>query len=459
LFALAMAVRVPLVLSEPSIHGGDSLLRLARSDELFIGYWLPLPQVLVFLARAVQPDPVWARLAFALVGALVPAALARAMAPVAGAGAAACAGALLALHPLWAFYSLVPYQEGLMTLFLLLGAESLVRRREAGAAAWMGLACLCRYETWIAAAMAALPRWRRPLRAASFVAVPLLWTAAHAGFGPRGSYVLDLDPAVGHWTRLAFLVSKLREYSGDALPVLAVLGAVAAARARDRRWIWGALFAAAVMGAAMLGGHETPPGSGRISERMAHLPAAALCALAGWGLWATATAARGRARWPARGAAVVVVAILGWQWHGRLRNQVREAAADPSLRLAVQVARFAHGELPEGGRLAVAGAPVPQEALEAYVRKVAAGGGDVAAAREIASRLAALSPDLVRIAAHLPRRPGTAVPVGSAPAQLVAVFDDTSGARGCGPARARFEAGTRGVTLCDASVQGTNGAR
>ena len=405
LFTLALAVRVPLVLSDPAVFGGDSVLRLARSDQLLIGYWLPLPQVLVYLARAVNPDPLWARLAFVFVGALVPVALARAMAAASPLPAAVCAGALLALHPLWAYYSLVPYQEGLTALFLLLGAEALARGRERRAALFLGLACLCRYEAWIAAALAAARHWRRPRRALPFLVVPLAWSAAHLGLSPRGSYVLDLDPGALGWSRLLFLLAKVREYSGDALLVLALVGATVAALRRDRRWAWGALFTFAIVAAAALAGHETPPGSGRISERMAHLPVAALCACAGLALALPRERTRGRTRALAGAAAVAVVAAIGWRWHAQVRAQVREAASDPSLRLAVEVARFAHAALPPGGTLAVAGRPVDASAVDAYVRKVAASGGDVARARAIAAGFAAHSPDLDRVAAHLPRPP------------------------------------------------------
>jgi hypothetical protein len=457
LFALALAVRLPLVLANPAIFGGDSVLRLARSDQLLIGYWLPLPQLVVFVARALDPDPRWARLAFVVAGALVPVALARAVAAASGLAPAACAGALLALHPLWAYYSLVPYQEGLTALFLLLGAAALARRNEPAAASWLGLACLCRYEAWIAAALAAAWRWRQPRRAAAFLAVPLLWTIAHLGLSPRGSYVLDLDPGALGWSRLLFLLSKIREYSGDVLLVLAAAGAAVAAVRRDRRWGWGALFVLAVVAAAALAGHETPPGSGRISERMAHLPVLALCAAAGLALAAPLGRTAGRVRVLAGAAAVAVVAFLGWRWHAQLRAQVREAASDPSLRLAVQVASYAAGALPAGGRLAVAGPAVDALQVEAYVRKVAASGGDVARARAIAAGFAAHSPDLDRIAAQLPRPPRTVIPAGSAAADLLAVFDDAPRRPDCGDVRARFVAGPRAVRVCAPATQGLKG--
>jgi hypothetical protein len=447
LLAIALAVRIPLILLQRAVFGGDSVLRIARSDELLVGYWLPLPQLLVMAARALHPDPLWTRIAFALVGALAAVALARAVAAVHGTLAGLCAGALLALHPLWAYYSLVPYQEGLTLLFLLLGAEALVRGRERMGAVWLGLACLCRYEAWIAAGMAAAVRWRRPARAVAFLAVPLLWTLAHLGLGPRGSYVLDLDPAARSFSRLAFLLLKLREYSGAALLVLAVAGLWAALRRRDRRWEWGAAYVAAVVMAAALAGHETPPGSGRISERMAHIPAAALCASAGLALAAAVEAARGRARVPAQAAAAVLIAVLGWRWHAQLRAQVREAASDPSLRLAVQVAALAERELPAGARLAVFGRPMPAQAVQAYVNKVEASGGDVEAARANAARLSQRSPDVDLVAAQLARPPQAVTASGGA-AALLAVFDDAAEPAACGEVRGRFVAAPRAVTVC-----------
>ena len=45
LLALGLAARLPLVIAYPAIHGDDSVVRLARSDELLVGYWLPLPQL------------------------------------------------------------------------------------------------------------------------------------------------------------------------------------------------------------------------------------------------------------------------------------------------------------------------------------------------------------------------------------------------------------------------------
>jgi len=448
-FLLALALRVPLILSYPMVYGGDSVVRLARSNELFLGYWLPLPQALVMLCRALHPDPLWTRLAFAVAGALAAAAMARAVGTVAGSVAGAAAGALMALHPMWAYYSMVPYQEGPTALFLLLGADALLRRRTRWGALWIGLACLCRYEAWIAAGLAALAHRRSPRQALSFVIAPALWIAVHLGLGPPGSYVLDLDPAAARLARLGYLLWKLDEYSGRAFLVAAFVGAATAPwRWRDRRWLWGALFVALVVLVTVLAGHEFPPGSGRVSERMDHIPAAAGCAAAGFALSLATDGTYGWRRWTGLALVAFLLVALGLDWTHRLRAQVREANADPSLRLAAAVAAYAGAHLAPGAHLAVAGLPIPDVDVQAYVRKVAAGHGQVDRAVAIARAWSGHSADLDRVAANLARPPGTAVRADRARGEMLAVFDDAPQPPPCGTVLARYTADARGVTVC-----------
>jgi hypothetical protein len=442
-------VRLPLLLGAATLHGGDAMARLARSDQLLLAYQLPLAQALVFAARALDPDPRLACLVFVIVGALVPVALGALVAEVAGAAAGRAAGALLACHALFVHYSIVPYQEGLMLGLLLSGAWALGRGREAAASVLIGLACLTRYEAWLGAGLAGLAmlaRRRGLLRAlALFGWAPLLWIALWRGLSPAGTYVLDLDPAALRLTRVWFVLGKLREYSGDVLVALGLAGAAVAAWLRDRRWAWGAAFLVLFLGPILLAG-EFPPGSGRVSERLAHVPAAALCALAGLAVGRLAQARP-------RPAAAVVAALLAAAAavHGvrHSRALVAEAGRDPSLRLAAETAAFAHAHLSPAGRLAVAAPMVSPADLESFVRKVEAAGGDVARARQVALELSRHSPDVDRIAAHLARPPGTVVGAGADAPELLAVYDDAPDAASWrrGTERARFSAGARAVTV------------
>jgi phosphatidylglycerophosphate synthase len=445
---LALSFRVVMIVSYPAIHGSDSVLRLARSDQLVIGHWLPLPQAVVGLTRALAPDPFWTRAAFAFLGALAPVALAVVVAATAGGPAGRAAGVLLSLHPFVAYYSTVPYQEVVMLPLLLAGALALLRGREAPASLSIGLACLCRYEAWIAAALAGAARWRKPARAVLlFGWAPLAWAAAWGGLAPPGSYILDLDPAAGRLRRLAFLLGKLREYAGDTVLVLAALGAVVAWRRRPVGWTWAASFLTLFFAALAAVGHEFPPGSGLVSERAAHLPAVAICALAGLALGAAWGSVSGRGAGLARLALCGLVAWMCVGWAHQGEGLLAAANRDPSLRLALAVARLANGQLSATGRLAIAGPPVPEEAVRDYLRKVERSGGDMERARAIA--LETHVPDAYRIRAHLARPPRAVLLAGDGPADLIAVFDDAPDAERwrSGALVARFVEGGRGVTV------------
>jgi len=477
LFAAGAAVRARLVLTYPGVHGGDAVARLAHSDTLVLAYQLPLPQLLVFLTRAADPDPTWTRLVFAAVGALFPVALALALAPVVGGAAARSGGLLAALHPLFVYYSLVPYQEAAMLLLLLGGAAALHRGSERTAGLLVGLACLCRYEAWIGAAIAvAAAAWHwSPRRLAQrfllFAWAPLAWSLWWRGLSPDGTYVLDHSSASGALTRLGFLWGKLREYSGDVLLVLAALGAAWAMARRPRPLVWAAAYVTLMTAAVAVAGHEFPVGSGRVSERLAHVPAAAACALAGLAVGALWSASRGRTRPIAAAVLALVLATTAVGWLRRSEALVAEANRDPSTVLALRIASFARDHLPRGGRLAVAAPPVPAEEVERYVERIRRGGGDVRRARELARALATRSVDGNRIAAHLPRDPRTVVAAGSE-ADLIVVYDDApqAGRWRAGVPLVRFTAGARAATMyatgravrgpsAPAGRQGGNGTR
>ena len=125
---------------------------------------------------------------------------------------------------------------------------------------------------------------------------------------------------------------------------------------------------------------------------------------------------------------------------------IREANRDPSLQLAFRVAEWAGRELGPGERLTVIAPPVPQPAIDDYVRKVRMAGGDEARAIQIAAGLGRHSPDADRVAANLPRRPGTVTEAIGA-SGLLAIFDDRPVERSLGPPLARWVAGPRSASV------------
>jgi hypothetical protein len=432
-------VRLPL-LGHHGVHGDDSTARLAHSDRAVLAYQLPLPQLAVMALRRLAPDPFWTKLAFTLVGALVPVALAAVVGRLEGGSAAAVAGILAAAHPVLAYYSLVPYQEGPTLLLLLLGADARLAGRERRSALLVGLACLCRYEAWIAAALVVL---RRPSRrsAVLFLSAPLGWMLLWRGLSPSGTSVLDLDLAAGRWQRFPYLLGKLSEYSGPTMFALGAAGAVVVLIRGDRRWRTAALFLTMVAATVLLFAPEFPAGTGAVSERLIHLPALALCATAA--VLLSRLTARFVTMEPLL-AAALAMATIGWSRH--TSDLLAAAHRAPDLRLAMAVAELADRTLGTNGRLAVAAPGITASSIESYARNVEAVGGSAQAARATARELSRLTPDGVRIAAHLARPPDTVVPIG-VPAALVAVYDDAPPTSIHGVVLARIDAAPRGVTI------------
>jgi hypothetical protein len=322
-------------------------------------------------------------------------------------------------------YSTVPYQEGPMILFLALGAGALARQRPGWGSVFLGLACLCRYEAWIAAGLAAVAHREKPLRAlVQFGWAPVVWMAYWRGLSPPGTYVLDLDALARLGPRLPFLIAKLREYSGDGLLLLGLGGAGLLVRRRDRRIAWAAAGLGLILLVVTLAGQEFPPGSGLVSERLVHVLMVAVCLAAGAGAAALAFGAPSdRGASTGRGLAVgALAAAIGLRgaWHAAWLAAV--ANADPSLHLARDVARFADTLLAPGERLTVVGPRLSPETLADELRKLERRGGDARAAADLLREFSRRGLDGDRVAAHLGRPPAL---VGGAeePGDWYAWFD------------------------------------
>jgi hypothetical protein len=336
-----------------------------------------------------------------------------------------------------------------MLLLLAVGAAALVRGRDLWGALFVGLACLCRYEAWIAAVIAALvlSRRGRPLRAAAlFGAVPLAWVLFRGGgLSPPGTYVLDLDPLARLAPRLPFLLGKAREYSGDPLVLLGGLGALDLLRRRARGLGAGVAFVLSLLAVVTLAGHEFPPGSGLVSERLAHVPVVALCVLAGHAV--SLVLAEGPVLLRVAGAGVLAVVATTGVWHAAWLAAT--ANADPSTLLARDVARFADRLMAPGETLSVTGARVPPEVLTDYLARLKRMGGETRAARVLLAEMSRRGLDGDRVAAHLARSPPD-VRGPDEPADWCAAFVENPPASACAPsppAGYRFVAGHREARL------------
>lgn len=398
----AFLVRAAFAAIFPTIHGGDAAARLAHPNELVLGYQLPLPQLFVAIGKSILDNPIGVRLLFCMWGGVLAGGFTALVGRVFGIRAGVFAGFLVAFDPFLVHYSIVPYQES-VAYGLLAWAFVLARGGwpMLGALA-MGAACLSRYETWLF--LPAFLLVARSWGAAVVASLPIFgWLMWWRGLAPGGLYVLDLDPSAGRISRAVFLGRKFLEYETAFVGALALIGALLLLFPRPNpRALKGAGTVLCVVGVTVVFGHEYPPGSGLMSERMIHLPV--LLAL---GLVAIAL---DRLSGTSRIAAFLCVALaLGLGARNLLfeTRLLRSAAADPDLALARETARSIEAVRGPAECVSVSAPAVDPRLLQDYVDKVEAAFGDVARARERARALSGASPDLDRIAAHLGAPGGT----------------------------------------------------
>jgi len=415
-FVLAAAVRIALALAFPTIYGGDTVARLAHADTLVLAYQLPLPQIFVMLGKAMNDDPVIVRLIFCVFGATLAAGMTALLTLGLDSRVAMFGVLLFAFDPLLIHYSIVPYQESIAYGLIAWAFAFAVAERHSLGTLAMGAACLCRYEAWLFLPVFIAVSGAR--RVALLAVLPVLgWISWWGGLAPAGFYVLDIDMAAGRLPRVSYLASKLLEYESVFLPALAALGLFLAIRTRARAPL---LFGATIayITAVVIGlGDEYPPGTGRMSERLIHLPVLlclgfAAMALGRFSEWSRAT--------------LVVSLTLGLVFAARnLRFEtrlLRATAQDQDLALAREAARVIESNRAPGECVSVSAPVVDPALLEAYVSKVGASFGDVARARTRAADISDTAPDRDRIAAHLRAPTGTVR--GAAECPLLMIVDD-----------------------------------
>ena len=192
-------VRAWLIWRHPVVFGGDTVLRLANPEHVLLSYQLPLPQALVHVLHPFVPGPVLIRHAMAAVGALAGITFYLFATTLVAANAAFAATLFFVTNPMILTHSTVPYQE-IFFLGGVLGAfYGAVTNRWYLASASLALACLARYESWLACPLIGLlylqrKGWspRRVIEATLLLGwVPLGWIAYNSGITPPGSFAVE----------------------------------------------------------------------------------------------------------------------------------------------------------------------------------------------------------------------------------------------------------------------------
>jgi hypothetical protein len=426
--AAALALRLWLIFQFPIIFGGDSMVRLLNRDRILLSHQLPLLQFLMWTVTRVTTGIVPIRLMMACLGALAAVAFYYFARDFAGPAAAVAGALLFATNPFITPISTVPYQEILLLGTLLAAFHFFFARRWMPAAIFLGLACLTRFEAWIACPILGgawfLDGPKNLRRAAAAVAlfapVPIAWILFRRGLAPEGSYVLEHTFTLARFSRLTFLGAyTVRETPIPEL-LLAAVGLALLFRDGhwgDRRWrLLGAYLM--VFGIAILfSAHGDFPDPERyVTTREIHIPLAIVTLLATVAI----------ARFPRAGLVLAAAGVVLGVW-GSIAY-TRHETARPEMRLGYDLARFLDSHVQPGEQVLILAQP-PN--FELHFRKALETGGEsgLAAARRAVEQDAVLPLDAQRTVVHLSRIARSqifAFPQLPARADWVAVWSDFS---------------------------------
>ena len=397
--AVALLVRLWLILKFPIVFGGDSLLRLINRDRILISYQLPLLQSLIWAFTRFFTSVLSVRLLMAALGAFAAIAFYRFALDFVSERAALAGALLFGTNPFITPVSSVPYQEILLLGCLLLALRSLFHRRDLSASVWLGLACLTRFEAWVACPIFMITTWRRgrPLwqSALLFAWTPLLWLAFRRGLSEPGTFVLDRDFSFDRLYRIPFLAGHTAANATAATLALTALGAYTIFRERryrDPRLRTLAALLGLFAFAILFSAHGEPPDVNRyVTTREIHIPLVLV----------TLVAAIGCAAFPRLAIPLVAAGItLG---AAGAYHFVAHETARPEIRLGYELAHYLDSHVLPGEEIAILSPPIE---YGLYLRRLRETGGEAAlrGASKVLTEIdtSPLDVQRTRVHSHLP---------------------------------------------------------
>jgi Dolichyl-phosphate-mannose-protein mannosyltransferase len=426
ILALGFALRAAIILTNPIVFGGDTILRLSDRYKLLNGHQLPMLQALIAAASTVSENPIAVRFMMAVIGAIAGLAFYWLAEDLFGEKVAFPAALLFITNPFVLALSTVPFQEILMLAALFLAFHFFYAERSIAAGACLAIACLTRYEAWVACPVLAVVYILRKDRsfagylkaALLFGWVPVLWVLAHHGISSPGHFVLEPSLSIWRLQRYAYLAWITVKFTQATVLLLAALGLWRLWKSRSFiDWRLGvqiafvALFFIGVPFAAQ----GVPPDPERyVSSREAHIPIYFVLLLAALGL-------RQWPRWiPVITAASVVIGTAGAWWCVWLET------SKPEIQVTWRTARYLDRAVHDHERVLVLAPPIKLEMLKTYLDKARETGGEAGLrqARLELRQAVAIAPDYQRLLVYsrLPRNRLLAPP--AACADWVAVWND-----------------------------------
>ncbi len=362
IYGFGLALRLALIWRFPLIFGGDPMIRMLHRDRILASHQLPLLQIILAAISRVTMSYVAVMCIMAAIGAGVGVAFYLLARHFVSDRAAFCGGMLMTVEPLVAAHSIVPFQESLMLLCVLMAFHYFYAERWALSAVWIALGCFTRYESWIAAAV--LAAWSRSWKSLAFVWAPIAWMIYQRGLAPEGSYVVDTAFHLERFVRWVYLAYITFRFSPVIVIALAAGGVWFAWPYRKKLWPLAAfviVFSVAILFSAH--GEQKNP-ERLVASREAHFWMAAVVLLAGFAI----------DRWIRYGAALAALGVALGMW-GTYQYLSHEAS-DPRLQLSYQLAKFFDREMKPGERALIVSPPWDRALFDFYLQRARETGGE-----------------------------------------------------------------------------------
>jgi hypothetical protein len=148
--------RILLISGTPAVYSWDAFTRLWNPQAIAINYWLPLPQMPIYLLAQLGFDVPAIRIAYAAVGTGAATVLGLVVARLTSQVVGLLASLFTSLSPIFLVFTIVPYQEGFALLFIATALLGLLREQadDSRRSWWLPAIALaggvlCRYEVWV----------------------------------------------------------------------------------------------------------------------------------------------------------------------------------------------------------------------------------------------------------------------------------------------------------------------
>jgi hypothetical protein len=429
IFLLGFTFRAIIIVANPIVWGGDTIIRLFDRHNLTMGHNLPMLQILISAVSRISMNPVLVQYMVATIGAAAGLGFYWLIADLFGERWALPGALLFISHPYLLAISTVPYQEILMLAGLLFAFHFFYTRRWPAASICLAIACFTRFEAWTACPVLAVA-WclqkDRSLAGAIRAALlfgwaPVAWILARHGLTSTGHFAIETFSSIWRVQRWAYLVWITMKFSQLPVLLLATAGVWKLVQNCKRHsqidWrLWVQIAFVALLWATILfSAHGVMPDPERyVTSREATIPMYFVLLFAAFGLsqlprWTTAIVSLS-----------VVLGIAGAFWYVHVQSAV------PEVRVDYQVAQYLDHSVQPGERVLILAHPISQGDTRLYLDKALKTGGEqgLQQARLELQKVAATPPDYQRVVVYsrLDRDRFLAPPAGCA--QWVTVWND-----------------------------------